>query len=339
MITARKFRLMEVLKWTKVEIIIFIFIAAIPTILYDLLGYRWLAIPWLPIALVGTAVAFLIGFRNNASYDRLWEARKIWGSIVNSSRAWGIMVKDFVTNKHAEIEITEEELNKIHTNLIYRHIGWIAALRYQLGQSKVWEDSLESVSNEYKKVFKSFKNKSSLDSEFDKYFSEAEKEYLSPKINKATQIINIQSSELKKLWEEGLIDNFRHLKLQGMLEKFYDQQGQCERIKTFPYPRQFATVNLFFVWIFIFLVPFGMLPEFEKLGGRLIWLTIPFCVLVSWVFHTMEKVGVDTENPFEGGANDIPMAAISRTIEIDLRDMLDESDLPKPIEPIKNILM
>ncbi len=339
MITSKIVGFKEVLNWTKVEIIIFIFIAAIPTILYDVLGYRWLAIPWLPVALVGTAVAFLIGFRNNASYDRLWEARKIWGAIVNSSRAWGIMVKDLITTKHAEIKISENDLKNIHTNFIYRHIGWLAALRFQLGQNRVWENSQESTSDKYKKVFKTFKSESSLDSELNKYFSEGEKVYLSPKKNKATQIISIQSSELKKLWERGLIDNFRHLKLQGMLEKFYDQQGQCERIKTFPYPRQFATVNLFFVWIFILLVPFGMLPEFEKLGGRLIWLTIPFCVLVSWVFHTMEKVGESTENPFEGGVNNIPMAAISRTIEIDLRDMLDEPDLPEPIQPIKNILM
>lgn len=339
MITSKKFGLKEVLKWTKVEIIIFIFIAAIPTILYDVLGYKWLAIPWLPVALVGTAVAFLIGFRNNASYDRLWEARKIWGAIVNSSRTWGIMIKDFITNKHAEVEISKEELTKIRTNFIYRHIGWIAALRYQLRQSKTWESAQESSSYEYKKVFKLFKNENDLDTELSKYFSESEKKYLSSKKNKATQIISIQSSELRKLWERGLIDNFRHLKLQVMLEEFYDQQGQCERIKTFPYPRQFATVNLFFVWIFVLLVPFGMLPEFEKLGGRLIWLTIPFCVLVSWVFHTMEKVGESTENPFELGVNDVPMAAIHRTIEIDLRDMLDESDLPEPIEPINNILM
>jgi putative membrane protein len=339
MITSKKFGLRAFLKWTKVEITIFTFIATIPTVIYEVFDYRGLAIPWLPVALVGTAVAFLIGFRNNASYDRLWEARKIWGAIVNSSRAWGIMVKDFITSKHAEIDISEEELKKIHTNFIYRHIGWLAALRYQLGQNKAWEDSQASYSGEHKKAIKLFKSENNLDTELSKYFSESEKKYLSSKKNKATQIISIQSSELKKLWERGFIDNFRHLKLQGMLEKFYDQQGQCERIKTFPYPRQFATVNLFFVWIFILLVPFGMLPEFEKLGGRLIWLTIPFCVLVSWVFHTMEKVGEDTENPFEGGINDIPMAAINRTIEIDLRDMLDEPDLPEPIKPINNILM
>ena len=218
MITSKKFSLVEVLKWTKVEIIIFIFIAAIPTILYDVLGYKWLAIPWLPVALVGTAVAFLIGFRNNASYDRLWEARKIWGAIVNSSRTWGIVVKDFITNKHPEIELSEEELTKIHTNFIYRHIGWLAALRYQMGKSKAWENSQASLSEEYKKVFKMFKGENDLETELDKYFSESEKEHLSPKKNKATQIISIQSSELKKIWEIGLIDNFRHLKLQGMLE-------------------------------------------------------------------------------------------------------------------------
>lgn len=178
MIASKKFGLVEVLKWTKVEIIIFIFIAAIPTILYDVLGYKWLAIPWLPVALVGTAVAFLIGFRNNASYDRLWEARKIWGAIVNSSRAWGIMVKDFITTKHAEIELSEEELNKIHTNFIYRYIGWLAALRYQLGQSKAWESAQESSSYEYKKVFKMFKGENDLETELNKYFSESEKEYL-----------------------------------------------------------------------------------------------------------------------------------------------------------------
>ena len=339
MLTARKIGIREVLRWTRIEIVIFSIIAAIPTILYDVLGYRWIAIPWLPIALIGTAVAFLIGFRNNASYDRLWEARKIWGAIVNSSRTWGIVVKDFVTNDDAKTNITDEELKKIHTRFIYRHIGWLTALRYQLGQKRNWEDSLNSISNEYKKVFKTFKGDTDLETELKKYFTESELQYLSEKKNKASQIINIQSSELRKLREKGLIDTLRHLKLQVMLEKFYDQQGQCERIKTFPYPRQFATVNLIFVWLFILLAPAGMLPEFEKLGGRLIWLTIPFCVIVSWVFHTMEKVGESTENPFEGGFNNIPTAAISRTIEIDLRDMLDETELPEPIEPIKNVLM
>jgi putative membrane protein len=86
-------------------------------------------------------------------------------------------------------------------------------------------------------------------------------------------------------------------------------------------------------------LPFGILNEFQKIGNEFVWLSIPFSVIVSWVFTSMEKVGEATENPFEGGANDIPIAALSRNIEIDLRDMLNEQDLPEPITPINNILM
>lgn len=118
-----------------------------------------------------------------------------------------------------------------------------------------------------------------------------------------------------------------------------EHQGKCERIKNFPYPRQFSTLNLYFVWVFIILLPFGMLPEFEKLGHFMTWLTIPFCVLVSWIFHTMDKIGESSENPFQGGANDVPITALSRNIEIDLREILGETDLPETIEPKNSILM
>jgi putative membrane protein len=124
-----------------------------------------------------------------------------------------------------------------------------------------------------------------------------------------------------------------------MLVELYRQQGICERIKNFPYPRQFATLNLFFVKLFVVLAPFGMLQEFEKLGPHMIWLNIPFSALVSWVFLSMEKIGEVTENPFQGGPNDVPVTALSRNIEIDLREMLDESDLPPALQPVRNILM
>jgi putative membrane protein len=82
-----------------------------------------------------------------------------------------------------------------------------------------------------------------------------------------------------------------------------------------------------------------MLEEFEEMGEFFIWATIPFSILISWVFYAIERIGGATENPFEGGVNDIPLTAICRTIEIDLRDMLDETDIPEPIKPIDDILM
>jgi putative membrane protein len=122
----------QIVRWTRREIVVFILIAFTPTFLYEVFDLKWLTIPWLPVALIGTALAFIIGFKNNASYDRLWEARKIWGSIVNLSRTWGIMVRDFINNFKGSISVSDSQLKEIHTRLIYRHISWLTALRFQL---------------------------------------------------------------------------------------------------------------------------------------------------------------------------------------------------------------
>ena len=96
-------------------------------------------VPWLPVSIVGTAVAFYVGFKNNSSYDRLWEARKIWGAIVNSSRMWGSSVKGFVSNQFNEKDIDDKELRGLHKRLIYRHIAWLYSLRSQLLIPTPWE--------------------------------------------------------------------------------------------------------------------------------------------------------------------------------------------------------
>lgn len=116
------------------------------------------------------------------------------------------------------------------------------------------------------------------------------------------------------------------------------RRSDRERLKNFPFPRQFATVNLWFVHLFALFLPFGMLQEFEKLGGPFIWLTIPFSVLSSWVFTTMEKIGESTENPFEGSSNDVPITAMSRAIEIDLLQLLGDTNVPPPISAQHQIL-
>jgi putative membrane protein len=89
-----------------------------------------IAIPWQPISVLGIAVAFYLGFKNNSSYDRAWEARKIWGSIVNNGRSFGASCMAFVQGDN-QTEIRKE--------LIYRHIAWLTALRYQLRLSRPWE--------------------------------------------------------------------------------------------------------------------------------------------------------------------------------------------------------
>ena len=95
----------EVLHWTRRDILYLLLLASLPTVLYQVVGWKWLSIPWLPVALIGTAVSFIVAFKNNASYDRSWEARKIWGSIVNTSRAWASSVIGYIDAQ----QISQEE--------------------------------------------------------------------------------------------------------------------------------------------------------------------------------------------------------------------------------------
>jgi putative membrane protein len=309
-------------------------------VLYALVGWTWLTIPWVPIAMVGTAVAFIVSFKNNATYNRLWEARQIYGAIVNSSRTWAIMAIDFVTGQHARGPVTDAELQATRTRLVHRHIAWLHAMRFQLRAPRAWEHMIKVYNREYRKHYAVEEQDGRKLEEFiEGLLPPQEKALVLSKSNVATQIIAQQSHDLQGLVAAGLIDDFRHMEMQRQLADLYDQQGKCERIKNFPYPRQYATINLMFVRLFNALVPFGMLGEFAKLGSGYVWLTIPFTALVAWVFIMMERIGEATENPFEGSANDVPITAMTRTIEIDLREMLGEKDVPEPLKPQGVILM
>jgi ion channel-forming bestrophin family protein len=338
--TGKKFGFFEVLLWTRRDIYLLLLIATVPTVCYAWLDMKWITLPWLPIALLGTAVAFVVGFKNNASYDRMWEARKAWGAIVNASRSWALMTRDYITNKHAAVPLSKAELNAIHHRMANRHFAWLTALRHQLREARTWEAVYKKHNQEYKdKWFKVHEHHHHVEKELSHYLSAAELQEVMQVHNKAAYIMGLQSAELARLLEAGYIEDFRHMELEKMIVEFLNQQGVCERIKNFPYPRQYATLNLYFIKIFVFLIPFGMLKEFEELGNCMIWLNIPFSALSAWIFTTLEKIGESTESPFEGSANDIPITTMSRAIEIDVRELLHMGDVPETLQPQHQILL
>jgi len=330
------YKLQHFIPWTRRNIYKLLIIAIIPTVLFKVFDIKWIAIPWAVVALVGVGAAFITGFRNTQTYNRLWEARQIWGAIINDSRTWGIMIKDFITEK----ETTDStKLHIIHQRIIYRHFAWLTALRYQLRTPKSWENQSKPYFEEYLKYYKVPEWETDIADDLKPFLSTEELNFVLDKKNRATHLLALQSKDLKQLKKQGLIEGFPYVNLENQLKDFYTHQGKCERIKNFPYPRQFSSISIYFIWLLAFLVPFGLLEPLSKLGVYSIWLTIPFSVIIGWVFTSLEQVGESTENPFEGGANDIPMAQISRAIEIDLREMLDEIDLPPAIEAENNILM
>lgn len=103
------YSLNEFLLWTRRSIYALLIIGIIPTVLYQVFGLHWIALPWAVVALLGTATAFIVGFKNTQTYSRTWEARQIWGVILNTSRSWGTMCRDMI--------LDQPEISK---TLIYR---------------------------------------------------------------------------------------------------------------------------------------------------------------------------------------------------------------------------
>ncbi len=306
-------------------------------VLYSVVGWTFLAVPFVPIATIGTAVAFYVGFKNNSSYDRLWEARRIWGSITNASRSWAVMVLDYVSNRETGDPLPEVGLQQARKDLIYRHLAYITAVRVQLRQKTVWQLPHDPAHEMIERI-QEFKL-CSLDKELSRFLPADEIEALIKHPNPATILLRQQSAQLRALRDGGYLSDFYHVDLERMLVEFYNQQGACERIKSFPFPRQYAFFSYVFTWVFIFVLPFGLLSQMAEVSGWHVWLTVPFYTVIAWVFNTMEVVGDTSENPFENSINDVPMTAICRNIEIDLRDMLGETELPKRVQAVNDILM
>lgn len=279
-----------------------------------------ISLPWQPLSVLGISVAFYLGFKNNSSYDRLWESRKIWGGIVNNSRSFGSAVSSFIKGEN------EDQIKK---ELIYRHIAWLAALRFQLRTSRPWEHINER-SNLYAPTA-SEEYFEKMEVELLNYLSQSEVEGLLHRSNRATQILNNQSKRLQELRDQDYFEDFRHMEFFTIIKSLYDEQGKSERIKNFPFPRQYASVALWTTTIFSILMPWGIINIFNNTQSFLFWASVPLTALLIWVFFLMEKIGDYSENPFEGARNDIPITSISRGIEIDLREMIADTNIPAAI--------
>lgn len=335
MYTRRTYKAIELAKWTRFDTLKFFLIVIAWSSAYYFLDLEWLRIPWTPIALIGTAVAFIIGFQNNAAYDRIWEARKIWGGIVNSSRTFGMYIQDMLTNEYCKTEHSDEILKAEVKTLTYRHIAWMTALRHAMREERQWETTVNDKTNKEWGIVPP-ERLSSLEEDLKPYLSNEDMKDALQKNNKQTALLYQQSHHLRKLKESGLIWEFSFLELEGLLQQFFEHQGKSERIKNFPYPRQFATLNHNFMWILLLLLPVAMVPQFAGIGSDIssnypilgdlfVWFSVPIYTAVAWIFHTMERIGRTGENPFEGTSNDVPISTIARGIEIDLRQNLGEA--------------
>jgi putative membrane protein len=261
-------------------------------------GYDFINVPAVPVSILGGALAIFLGFRNSSAYDRWWEARKVWGSIVNNSRSLGLELITYPIGKNEQEEKVIEEWRR---ESVMRHIGWLYTLNAQLRKKPV---------------------------ELKPYLNDHDIELLKGKNNLAAQILVIQGNAIDNAFRRGWIEEFRFNSLIGTLKKFYDDQGKAERIKNTIFPFYYNYFTNFFLWLFTISLPFALSTVMTN------WLMIPLSVAISFAFYILNKSGVITETPFEGSASDTPLTTICRTIEIDLLQMLDTDEVPE-IHPVQ----
>ena len=325
----------QTIRWSRFNAIYPAIWAFAITFAYEVLGFTFLGIDWLPLSAMAVAVAFYLGFKNNASYDRMWEARKIWGAIVNASRSWAFSSRDLL--RPGEQPIDADELQALRRRLVNRHVAWMDAFRFQLRKIKSWEHQ-GPYYDLLRRNMSVPEYREDLRNTLLENLEEDEVDHVLGQINPAAHLLSQQSRDLSELRARGLLDGFGHTVLQELLIELMAQQGKAERIKNFPFPRQYATVNQLFAILFSILLPCGILPAFDALGAWMVWMTVPFTTLVAWVYLTTDQIGDWSENPFEGLPNDVPITSMARGIERDIRQLDGQSELPPPRQPDGMIL-
>lgn len=251
-------------------------------------------------ALMGTAIAFFIGFNNNQAYDRWWEARIIWGELVNNSREFA---RRMVANIAVPANGTAEGLKQRQQEMIFRHLAFLYALQSSLRKT----GSLE----------------------YEKYLSQEEAKNVRTFANIPNAILDIQSRELEKMTAEKMIDNFRFYAMADLIKSFGEGMGKSERINNTVFPTVYIFFTRLFIWIFVILLTMAISAPVG------LW-SVFFGWIMGFVFHTTHINGMSIMNPFEDAAPGVPITSITRTIEINMLQTLGEKNIPEPIQPVDN---
>lgn len=271
-----------------------------------------LAIPFVPVGVLGSALAIFVAFRNQSAYGRWWEARQLWGGIVNSSRVLARLVVTFADSHSHQPNYDPARNEAFKHSMVYRQIAWVHALRLHLRKQSTWE-------------------------EIKPFLSEEEYMDILTRQNKPNYLQMLMGRQIYEAMAKGTLGGFDSFQMEGQLLALANYQGACERIKNTPLPRQYDFFTRLFVWTFATLLPFGLLSLFVTLP-QLTVLIIPLTVIIAGMFTIMEKTGAANEDPFENRTTDVPLTALCNTIERDLREQLSETNLPPKLEPVNGYL-
>ena len=309
MIIKRRFDPLKVLGYVRGELLLGL-VAAVAA--YAL--HRWeplVALPFSIAATLGGALAIFIGFRNNSAYGRWWEARSLWGGIVNSSRVLARLIITFTDSHAHQPNYDAARSAAFKRDLVYRTIAWAHAMRLHLRGQGDW-------------------------SEVNALHPSDERDGIEQAANKPNLIMQGMGQRIYRAMADGTLGGFDSFQMEGQLLALANYQGGCDRIKNTPLLRQYHYFTRLFLRVFIVLLPFCLVADLERMGIG--WAVVPVAITISFVFAIIGKVGEVNEDPFEGRITDVPLTAICNTIERDLRELLGERALPEKLQPMGGYL-
>ncbi|SKB27133.1 bestrophin family protein [Daejeonella lutea] len=251
-------------------------------------------IPEMPIsipAFIGTAISVILSFKINQSYDRWWEARKVWGSIVNDSRTFVLQLQSFVApEKKAQIK-----------EIAYRQIAWC----FSLGQSLRGLDATANLSS---------------------YISDKDLKQIRKHSNKPLALLQLNALQVAELHNEAALDRFSQVQINNTLVNFSNSMGMAERIKSTVFPHTYRLFLHFFIYIFVVTLAIAL----NDINS---YFEMPLLLVISAAFFLLEKSATHLQDPFNNRPTDTPVTTIATTIEINIKQLLGESDVPEPVAP------
>jgi putative membrane protein len=334
----RRYKFTEFFVWTRWEAGALILWSLLVTAALQISHWNFLTIPAPILTIVGSALAIILAFKNQQCYARFNEALSISGQLISNSYVLANRLTSTVGDPAAPSGAPLKDI-------FYRHFAWLTALRFFLRDRKPWENTFEPGNARYLAKLPTPESQSSLKDELKTYLSDAEwQQVMAHRADKEALILHWQYDAMRALYDKKLISEYILLVLTGALDDLARVQGQLKRIKSYPYARNYYSIAVILVMVFVAIIPFGLFSHAQELGKSAgighwtVWLNVPFSAVVGWLFVSLEKVGENSSNPFEGGSNDVPISFIARRIEIEMRIMLGEQTDLKPIEAKHNIL-
>jgi putative membrane protein len=282
----------------KKELILTAIYSATIYFIHQYYNFKAVSIPLTVSTILGTIISLLLAFRSNQAYDRWWEARILWGGIVNDCRTFTRQILTFVDSSQ-----DGDQKRALKERMIRRQMAWCYSLSCHLrGQNA--KENLEA------------------------YLSDDDVKALKKADNAPLAINEMQGHDLRTLYKLGWVNEYQQVTLDATLTNFMNFMGGCERIKNTVFPATYSVYIHLLVLFFVLLLPFSLIEFFGIFQ-------VPLVIAISSAFFLIEKMAIHLQDPFENMPTDTPTTTISRTIEKNLKQMMKD-ELPGDIDAVIN---